>query len=214
MSAAMAAIVRSAPHFCAGGPRRVILSDPTGERLGEVPLQSCGARLPVRPGAARLLAATSPNWLDRPSTGDALHVVVGRRAFFGHVVDVDRVSWFSHPRVARADMFSSLPDREVRTLLYNLHSDDPDTVSEIIWETSGRISAQTAPALPAGIDPGSHRLLERSRDEAAYWKAIGRILAHGGRSASPSPARRWSGTGVDPHHEPRNSPISSAASTG
>ncbi len=210
----MAAIVRSAPDACAGGPRRVILSDPAGERLGEVPLDTSGARLPARPGAARLLVATSPNWLDRPSTGDAIHVVIGRRACFGYVVDVDRVSWFSHPRVARADAFSSLPDREVRTLLYNLHAGDPDTVSEIIWETSGRISTRMAPALPAGIDPGSRGLLERSRDEAAYWKAIGRILARGGRSASPIiPARRWCKGKGSPHREPRHSPASSAVSS-
>jgi hypothetical protein len=178
MSAAAALVARPAAHTCVGGPRRVILSDPAGKRLGEVPLETCAprARFPAR-DATQVLVAIGPNWSDRPSTGDALHVVIGKRACFGYVADVDSVSWFSHPRLARADAFSSTGQREVRSLLYHLHSDDFGMVSEIIWETSGRISAHRAPALPAGIDPRTRGSLERARDSAAYWTAIVRILS-------------------------------------
>lgn len=179
MSAAAALSTRPAAHAPAGGPRRVILSDPAGRRLDELPLAACGApssRLPLHDAAAQVLVAISPNGSDRPSTGDALHVVVGRRACFGYLVDIDTVRWFSHPRLIRADALSSFDDREVRSLLYDLHSGDPDDVSEIIWETSGRISAQWAPALPAGIDPRTSGWLARERDSAAYWSTFVRIL--------------------------------------
>ena len=194
MSVATAPVLPPTHDFCAGEPRRVIFSDPAGERLGEMPLETCdrGDRFPARDATAQLMVATSPNWLDRPSTGDALHVVIGMRACFGYAVDIDRVRWFSHPRLVRADA-SSLPDRELRTLLYNLHSDDPAWVSEIIWETSGPISAHKVPALPAAIDPA----LERSRDGADYWRAIGRLLPRGGRRAVPViPAKCLSASAV------------------
>lgn len=181
VSAGAARVARPAAHAPVGELRRVILSDPAGQRLGEVPLETCAprARFPVRGAAVRVLVANSPNWWDRPSTGDALHAVIGKRACFGYVADVDRVSWFSHPRLTRADAFSSRDEREVRSFLYHLHSGDPDIVSEIIWETSGRISAHGAPALPAGVDPRTRGSLERERDSAAYWRAIVAILTDG-----------------------------------
>ena len=196
--------------------RRVILSGPAGERVGEVRLEPCApeARFRARDAAARVLVATSPNWLDRPSTGDAVRVVVGKRACFGYVADIDSVTWFSHPRLARADAFSSLPEREVRTLLYNLHAGDPDTVSEIIWETSGRIFAHRVPALLMGSDPGSRGVLERLPGGAAYWSAIARIMAHVRQGAAPViPVRRRSVASVCPHHVARVATAGAAIGT-
>lgn len=188
MSAAAALVARPAGHSRFGELRRAILSDHAGQRLGEVPLESApGARFAAREAAAQVLAATGPNWSDRPSTGDALHVVIGQRACFGYAVDVDSVSWFSHPRLIRADAFSPSGDREVRTLLFELHSDDLDAVSEIVWETSGRISAHWAPPLPPGIDPRTRGSLERSRDSASYWRAIVRILTFGALNGLANP---------------------------
>lgn len=179
---------RYAAHPRAGELRRVILSDPAGAPMGEVPLGIVVSRgVLKRPAAARLLAGIGPNRSDRPPTGDALHVVIGRRACFGYAVDVDRVRWFSQPRLARADAFSALDDREVRKLLYDLHADDPDVVSEIIWETSGRIHAHRAPALPVGIDPRTGGSLAGERDCAAYWNAIIEVLRAGRAPGCPHP---------------------------
>ncbi len=181
MSAAPARVCLAChPAHRVGELRRVILSDPKGATLGEVSLDvAVRGAIAMRPAAAQLLAVIGPNRSDRSPTGDALHVVIGRRACFGYAIDADRVRWFSHPRLARADAFGALDDREIRGLLYDLHADDPDIVSEIIWETSGRIRAHRVPALPARIDSGVRGLLQPYRDDAAYWIAVASVLAGG-----------------------------------
>jgi hypothetical protein len=162
----------------------VILSDPAGVRLGEV---SLGTGVPPgvakRHPAAQLWAAVGPNRADRAPTGDVLHVVVGRRACFGYAVGADCVRWFSHPRLARADAFGMRDDRAVRTWLYDLHADDPDVVSEIIWESCGPIRPHRAPALPAGLDP-------RAGVSPEYWTAIAHLLTAGGASVGRTGAVR------------------------
>lgn len=65
----------------------------------------------------------------------------------------------------------------MRRWLYDLHTADPETVSEIIWETSGPICVRRGPAPPVGTDPGSGGSPERERDSAAYLGAMaGRLL--------------------------------------
>lgn len=163
--------------------RRAILRDPAGKRLCEVPLDEPvpGGAFTFPEEAASVLIAVAPNWTDRPSTGDAMQVVIGRRACFGYVVDARHVRWFSHPRLARADAYSALDEHATRRWLYGLHAADSETVSEIIWETSGRISVRRGPALPAGIDPRSGGSPERAQDSAAYlgamaWRLLGMEL--------------------------------------
>lgn len=202
MNAVSPIVARPAPRRI-GELRRAVLRDHAGNRLGEVPLGTCahGARFPVRHAAAQVLVAGGANWADRPCTGDAMQVVIGRRACFGYVIDADDVCWFSQPRLTRADRFSSLADGEIRKLLYDLHAGDPDLVSEIIWETPGRISVHGTPALPAGIDPRMRCSPDRERDSAAYWSAIVRILTDSARG------------GVDCHRAATGQAVAPAAWT-
>ena len=186
--------------------RRAILRDAAGKRLGEVPLdvdqRTAADAFAFREAAAQVLVAVAPNWTDRPSTGDAMQVVIGRRACFGYLVDAAQVRWFSHPRLAPADAFSAQDEGAIRRRLYGLHAADPETVSEIIWETSGRISVRPGPVLPAGIDPRGCGSPEREGERAAWlgamaWRLLG--MPPGG-SADPRPAqgRRARSAGAPP----------------
>jgi hypothetical protein len=159
--------------------RRVIFSDHAGRQLGEMPLETghSAARCSVDAATGQVIAAGTASWSGRPSTADAIRFVIGRRACFGYIADACSVRWFSHPRVSRNEFARrSLDDRDLRSLLYDLHSDTLSTVSEIIWETSGPISVHQVPPHPAGMGPKARGWFDNCGIYAGYWRAIAQVL--------------------------------------
>jgi len=93
---------------------------------------------------------------DLPPTGAAMHMVFGRRAFFGYAVRPSgETYWFSNyaqkDEPAR-DAFTHVAADAMRDRLLALHRDDPPEVSRILHALSGSIGAYPIydiPSLPA-----------------------------------------------------------------
>jgi 2-polyprenyl-6-methoxyphenol hydroxylase-like FAD-dependent oxidoreductase len=82
---------------------------------------------------------------DLPPTGNAMHMVFGRRAFFGYAVRPSGDTyWFSNyaqrEEPAR-DTFTDVHADTMRDRLLALHCDDPPEVSRILRTVSGAIGA-------------------------------------------------------------------------
>ena len=73
---------------------------------------------------------------DLPPTGDAMHMVFGRRAFFGYAVRPSgETYWFSNyaqKEEPARDAFTNVPADTMRDRLLALHRDDPPEVSRIL----------------------------------------------------------------------------------
>ena len=89
---------------------------------------------------------------DLPSTGEAMHMIFGRRAFFGYAVRPDgETYWFSNyaqrSEPARGAVFEMDADA-MRERLLDLHRDDPPEVARILEALEGPIGAYPIYDLP------------------------------------------------------------------
>ena len=89
---------------------------------------------------------------DLPSTGEAMHMVFGRRAFFGYAVRPSgEAYWFSNyaQRTEPArDAFAAVDAVAMRDRLLELHRDDPPEVIRILRALRGPIGAYPIYDLP------------------------------------------------------------------
>jgi 2-polyprenyl-6-methoxyphenol hydroxylase-like FAD-dependent oxidoreductase len=96
---------------------------------------------------------------DLPSTGEAMHMVFGRRAFFGYAVRPSgETYWFSNDaRRAEpaADVATRLPGEAIRERLLALHRGDPPEVARIIRAIEGEVGVYPVYELP--LLPAWHR---------------------------------------------------------
>lgn len=93
---------------------------------------------------------------DLPPTGNAMHMVFGRRAFFGYTVRPSgETYWFSNyaqTREPTRDELTHVQADTMRDRLLDLHRGDPPDVSRILRTISGPIGAYPIyemPSLPA-----------------------------------------------------------------
>ena len=90
---------------------------------------------------------------DLPPTGDAMHMVFGRRAFFGYAVRPSgETYWFSNyaqKEEPARDAFTNVPADTMRNRLLALHRDDPPEVSRILHALSGSIGAYPIYDIPS-----------------------------------------------------------------
>jgi 2-polyprenyl-6-methoxyphenol hydroxylase-like FAD-dependent oxidoreductase len=93
---------------------------------------------------------------DLPATGHAMHMVFGRRAFFGYAVRPSgETYWFSNyaqKEEPARDAFTSVAADMMQDRLLALHRDDPPEVTRILRAVSGSIGAYPIydmPPLPA-----------------------------------------------------------------
>jgi 2-polyprenyl-6-methoxyphenol hydroxylase-like FAD-dependent oxidoreductase len=93
---------------------------------------------------------------DLPPTGTAMHMIFGRRGFFGYAVRPGgETYWFSNfaqrEEPSRSSL-SNVPAGRYQRELLALHRDDPPEVSRILQAVSGEIGAYAVydiPSLPA-----------------------------------------------------------------
>lgn len=89
---------------------------------------------------------------DLPATGEAMHMVFGRRAFFGYAVRPDgQTYWFSNDAQRSEPGRQTVIDVEaaaVRDRLRDVHREDPPDVRRILEALSGPIGAYPIYDLP------------------------------------------------------------------
>src|SRR5262249_15883971 len=80
---------------------------------------------------------------DLPATGTAMHMIFGRRAFFGYAVRPDGDTyWFSNfaqPDEPARDALNSVEAAEWKQRLLAFHRDDPSEVTTILQAVTDRI---------------------------------------------------------------------------
>lgn len=93
---------------------------------------------------------------DLPSTGEATHMIFGRRAFFGYAVRPSgETYWFSNyaqPEEPARGEYSQLSADALRDRLLTLHRGDPPEVQRILNRVTGAVGAfpiYDMPALPS-----------------------------------------------------------------
>lgn len=107
------------------------------------------APAPVYSGVLNLGGVVST---DLAPTGTAMHMVFGRRAFFGYTVrPAGETYWFSNYTQASEPPpgFAGAPSRLYRRHLQELHQDDPAAVQTILQAISGDIGAYPIYELPS-----------------------------------------------------------------
>lgn len=90
---------------------------------------------------------------DLAPTGEAMHMVFGRRAFFGYAVrpggDTYWFSNYAQPAEPAKGEYASVPGDALRERLLTLHRDDPPAVAAILERVRGAIGAFPIHDLPS-----------------------------------------------------------------
>ena len=109
-----------------------------------------------RPGYTGIINLGGIVQTDLRSTGNAMHMVFGRRAFFGYAVRPSgETYWFSNyaqKEEPSRSGFTSVNTDSMRQRLLTLHRDDPPEVTRILKAANGPIGAYPIydiPSLPA-----------------------------------------------------------------
>lgn len=97
------------------------------------------APMPTYTGLINLGGVTSTGL---PPTGTSMHMVFGRRGFFGYAVRPDGDTyWFSNLAEAKEPTRDALVNADHRRRLLAMHDGDPPAVLEILRTVSGEIGA-------------------------------------------------------------------------